>query len=134
MGVGSEVESNTLTMPPFSPTNTLPPGAKAMAVGRVNPLHTAVSVNPVGTAARAAGDVGAADLVARPRTSPRSPGRVAAAADTGAAENSAMPSTTGNASEQILRMTVSRDIRQPLPLEPDEHRGTSRRQARAEVC
>jgi hypothetical protein len=45
-----------------------------------------------------------------------------------------MPSTAGNASEQILRMTVSRDIRQPLPLEPDEHRGTSRRQARAEVC
>src|SRR5215218_4423413 len=109
-------------MPPFSPTNTLPPGAKAIAVGRVSPLHTAVSVNPVGTAARAAGDVGAADLVARPRTSPRSPGR-AAAADTGAAENSAMPRTTGNASEQIRRVAtdpepipVSRAIRQPLPL------------------
>ena len=37
-------------MPPFSPTNTLPPGAKAMAVGRVSPLHTAES-RTVGTAA-----------------------------------------------------------------------------------
>ena len=54
----SESESNTLTMPPFSPTNTLPPGAKAIAVGRVSPLHTATSENPPGTAAVTAGGGG----------------------------------------------------------------------------
>jgi hypothetical protein len=77
-GVASASESNTLTTPPFSPTNTLPPGAKAIAVGRVRPLHTAVSANPVGTAAVTAGDVGAVDRVAGPSTSPPPRGPAAA--------------------------------------------------------
>jgi hypothetical protein len=80
VAVVSESESNTFTIPPFSPTNTLPPGAKAIAVGRASPLQTATSENPVGTAAAlTAGEVGAADRVAGPRTSPRRSGGVTAA-------------------------------------------------------
>ena len=103
-GVGSAGESNTLTMPPFSPTNTLPPGAKAIAVGRVSPDHTATSENPLGTAAATAGDVGAADRVARPRTSPPRSGGGAAA--TGAGDSSAAPKATSRANEQILRAVL----------------------------
>jgi len=90
----SKSESNTFTIPPFSPTNTLPPGAKAIAVGRVSPLHTAVSENPLGTAAATAGDVGAADRVAWPRTSPPRSWDGGGAADTGAADSSATPKAT----------------------------------------
>src|SRR6266516_1353177 len=90
VALGSAGESNTLTMPPFSPTNTLPPGAKAMAVGRFSPLHTALSENPVGTAAVTAGDVGAAERVAGPRTSPPRP----PAADAGPAASREARRTT----------------------------------------
>ena len=104
VGVGSAGESNTLTMPPFSPTNTLPPGAKAIAVGRVSPDQTATSENPLGTAAATAGDVGAADRVARPRTSPPRSGGGAAA--TGAGDSSAAPKATSRANEQIRRAVL----------------------------
>ena len=93
-------------MPPFSPTNTLPPGAKAIAVGRVSPPNTRLSANPAGTAAAAAGDVGAVDLVARPRTSPRSPGL--GPADAGTAGSNAMTTTMARmATERAHRMTAT---------------------------
>ena len=97
MAVVSESESKTFTIPPFSPTNTLPPGAKAMAVGRVSPLQTATSENPVGTAAAlTAGEVGADDRVAGPRTSPCRSGD--GAADAGPAGDDS--SVISNASRQ----------------------------------
>jgi hypothetical protein len=100
-GVGGE--SNTLTMPPFSPMNTLPPGAKAIAVGRVSPDQTSPSENPLGTAAATAGDVGAADRVARPKTAPPRAWDGGGAADTGAADSSATPKATTKANEQVCR-------------------------------
>src|SRR6266699_1508332 len=99
VALGSAGESNTLTMPPFSPTNTLPPGAKAMAVGRFSPLHTALSENPVGTAAVTAGDVGAAERVAGPRTSPPRP----PAADAGPAASREARRTTSEPAENAFR-------------------------------
>src|SRR4029450_12114630 len=104
VGVWRGVESNSSPMPPFSPTNTLPPGAKAMAVGRVSPDQTATSENPLGTAAATAGDVGAADRVTRPSTSPPLSGGGAAA--TGAGDSSAAPKAIGMANEQIRRAVM----------------------------
>jgi hypothetical protein len=67
----------------------------------MSPDQTATSENPLGTAAVAAGDVGAADRVARPRTSPPRSGGGAAA--TGTADSSGTPKATGKANEQIRR-------------------------------
>src|SRR5262245_12050592 len=100
-------------MPLFSPTNTLPSGAKAMAVGRVSPPNTRLSTNPLGTAAAAAGDVGAVDLVALPRTSPPSPDRV------GNVDAPACPGTTwvtSAAPSTIAAALISPRLRMATPI------------------
>ena len=53
VAVVSVSESNVLTSPLFSLTNTRPSAANTALVGEESPLITAVSVKPVGTAAAA---------------------------------------------------------------------------------
>ncbi len=52
VGVVSDIESNTLTFPPFSPTNTRPSEAKRTTVGRSRPEKAVCSSNTGSATAR----------------------------------------------------------------------------------
>jgi hypothetical protein len=91
VAVGSEVESNTLTMPLFSPANTLPPGRR-----RWPWAGSAAEHQVVGEAGGHGGDGrrgrGRRGPHRRPKSSP--PSRGLGAADAGPAGSRAMTTTT----------------------------------------